>query len=223
MTDTVHDLATTCKWKLRSILRTKKFNSGIQLVQLYKAQLLSYIEYRTAAIFHACQSALDELDGVQNKLLEAAGMTPVDALNACRLAPLSSRRDMALLGLIHRAVLGKGPRHFAAVFRADVEARQNGQGRHRLQLIEFAYGHPSDYIFPGSRPANYIAHSMLGLAAVYNRLPAYIVEGCGCVSSFQAALQQLLGAWANAGVVNWEQAFSPRVPWHRHLLERKVW
>ena len=61
---------------------------------------------------------------------------------------------------------------------------------------------------------------MFGLVAVYNRLPAYIVEGCGSVSSFQAALQQVLGAWANAGVWNWERAFNPRVPWHRHLLTK---
>ena len=220
MTDGVRELATTCRWKLRSVLRTRKFNNGLQLVQLYKAQLLSYIEYRTAAIYHACQSSLDELDSIQNKLLEAAGMTSVDALNACRLAPLSARRDMALLGLIHRTVLGKGPGHFAAFFRADLEARQNGRGKHRLQLVEYANGHASDYTFPGSRPANYIAHSMFGLVAVYNRLPAYIVEGCGSVSSFQAALQQVLGAWANAGVWNWERAFNPRVPWHRHLLTK---
>ena len=218
MSDAVHDLATACRWKLRSILRTRKFNNGTQLVQLYKAQLLSDIEYRTAAIYHACQSSLDELDGVQNKLLEAAGMTPVDALNACRLAPLSSRSDMALLGLIHRTVLGKGPRQSTAFFRPDLVARQNGRGMHRLQLIEYASGHASDYALPGSRPANYIAHSMFGLVAVYNRLPAYIVEGCGSVSTFQAALQQMLGAWVNAGVWNWESAFSPRVPWHRHLL-----
>jgi len=220
MTDGVRELATTCRWKLRSVLRTRKFNNGLQLVQLYKAQLLSYIEYRTAAIYHACQSSLDELDSIQNKLLEAAGMTSVDALNACRLAPLSARGDIALLGLIHRTVLGKGPGHFAAFFRADLEARQNGRGKHRLQLVEYANGHASDYTFPGSRPANYIAHSMFGLVAVYNRLPAYIVEGCGSVSSFQAALQQVLGAWANAGVWNWERTFSPRVPWHRHLLTK---
>ena len=88
------------------MLRMRRFNTGMQLVALYKAQLLSYIEYRTAAIYHACQSSLDTLDGIQDKLLEAAGMSPVDAINNCRLAPLSSRRDMALLGLIHRAVLG---------------------------------------------------------------------------------------------------------------------
>ena len=50
------------------------------------------------------------LDHVQHKLIEAAGMRGTNALNECKLAPLSSRLDIALLGLIHRTVLGKGPR-----------------------------------------------------------------------------------------------------------------
>ena len=101
---------------MKSLLRTPRFNTGAQLVLLYKAQLLSFIEYRTPAIYHACCSALENLDLVQSKLLEAAGMTDLEALNHCRLAPLSTRRDIALLGLIHRTVLGKGPNHFRNFF-----------------------------------------------------------------------------------------------------------
>lgn len=76
------------------------------------AASLSFVEYRTATIYRACDSSLATLDHVRNKLIEAAGMTAVDALVTCKLAPLSSRRDMALLGLIHRMVWGKGPRQF---------------------------------------------------------------------------------------------------------------
>jgi len=116
MAETVHDLAKNCRWKLNSILRTRAFNTGLRLVDLYKAQLLSYIEYRTPAIYHACDSALSELDKVQDKVIEAAGLSEVEAIKVCRLAPLSARRDMALLGLIHRTVLGKGPRQFRVFF-----------------------------------------------------------------------------------------------------------
>eukprot|EP00973_Karenia_brevis_P091130 12406019-Karenia_brevis.AAC.1 len=34
MSDSVHELASTCCWKLHAILRTQKFNTGLQLVQL---------------------------------------------------------------------------------------------------------------------------------------------------------------------------------------------
>ena len=218
MTDTVLELAKDCRWKLNAILRTQRFNNGLQLMTLYKAQLLSYIEYRTAAIYHACQHSLDALERVQSRLIQAVGMTEVEALTVCRLAPLSARRDMALLGLVHRTVLGRGPSHFITFFRADHQARGQQGSRHRLQLVEYSGGDVSDYIFPGSRPADYLKHSMLGLVSVYNRLPASVVEGSSCVSSFQAALQAILVDQANAGVVNWAQSFSPRVPWHRHPL-----
>ena len=44
----------------------------------------------------------------QEKLVAAAGLTELEALHECKLAPLAARRDMALLGLMHRTVLGKG-------------------------------------------------------------------------------------------------------------------
>ena len=105
MSSTVEDLAKTCRWKLKQILRTSRFNSGANLVSLYKAQLLSFIEYRTSAIYHACDSPFALLDGVQTKLLEASGISRLEALNDFALAPLSVPRDIAMLGLIHRTVL----------------------------------------------------------------------------------------------------------------------
>ena len=116
MSDTVFDLVKDCKWKLKAILRTRKINTSDGLISLYKAQVLSYIEYRTAAIYHACSTSLAALETVQTKLLQAAGVTEVEALINFHLAPLSARRDMALLGLIHRTVLGKGPSQFKKFF-----------------------------------------------------------------------------------------------------------
>ena len=201
-------------------MRTNQYNTGAELILLYKAQVLSYIEHRTAAIYHACSSSLAALSTVQDKQVGAVGMTAIEALNVCHLAPLSARRDMALLGLIHRTVLGRGPRQFAEFFKADFPAREKASARHRLQLLEYKSGHWSDFVFPGSRPADYIAHSMLGLVSVYNVLPAVIVESAACVASFQSSLQKLLIERANAGAPDWADTFSPRVPWHSHPLRR---
>ena len=220
MSDSVYELARNCRWKLKAILRTKRFNTSLRLINLYKVQLLSFIEYRTAAIYHACDTSLQSLDHVQDKLLEAAGMTAVEALDACNLAPLSARRDMALLGLIHRTVLGDGPGHLRSFFRLRPRGGGEQQGRHRLQLEEYTDGHWSDFVYLGSQPANYIRRSLLGLISVYNRLPAEIVESASSVSSFQSSLQGLLRYMASTGVADWAQMFSPRIPWHRHLLPR---
>ena len=109
----------------------------MELVTLYKSQLLSFIEYRTPAIYHACASALMELDRIQDRLVNAAGFNEAEVLRVCRLAPLTARRDMAMLGLIHRTMLGKGPGPFRAFFQPDYHKRRAGSGRHRLQLCEY--------------------------------------------------------------------------------------
>ena len=198
-------------------MRTSRFNSGASLVNLYKAQLLSFIEYRTSAIYHACASSLSLLDGVQDKLLRAAGVSKLEALNEFSLAPLGVRRDIAMLGVIHRAVLGRGPEHFREFFKPDLHARRERRGKHALQLVPLP-DHVSDFMFPGSRPADYINHSAFGLIHVYNMLPADIVEKCGCVTSFQKGLQELVKNRTNAGCDDWETTLSPRISAWKHPL-----
>ena len=41
MTDTVMALAKNARWKVKAILRTSKFNTGAELILVYKAQVLS--------------------------------------------------------------------------------------------------------------------------------------------------------------------------------------
>jgi hypothetical protein len=209
MSDAVYDLAKECKWKLKAVLRTRKFNTGGGLINLYKAQILSFIEYRTAAIYHACSTALSELDSVQTKLLEAAGATETEALLNFHLAPLAARRDMALLGLMHRTVLGRGPPQFRRFFELEECGCHENKGRHRLQIKQLAT-HWSDFALPGSRPAGYIEQSMFGFVKIYNLLPPAIVEASPDVPSFQTRLQEVLGHRANAGHSGWQYTFSPR-------------
>ena len=110
MATAVQELVVELRWKLRTLLRATRFFSIAEQVLQYKARLLSYIEYRTPALYHACQSHLGRLDAVQRSFLKEVGLSDTDALLRFNLAPLSSRRDMAMLGVIHRAVLGLGPK-----------------------------------------------------------------------------------------------------------------
>ena len=217
MSATVEDLAKTCRWKLKAILRTSRFNTGAGLIDMYKAQILSFIECRTAAIYHVCDSALALLDGVQDKVLFVAGMSKAEAFNEVNLAPLGVRRDIAMLGVIHRAALGCGPEHFREFFRADVVARREKRSKHALQLLPLE-NHVSDFMLPGSAPANYIEHSAHGLIRVYNLLSASVVERSPCVKTFQSALQQLVRSRAKDACSDLEHTLSPRIPPSRHPL-----
>ena len=84
---------------------------------LYKAHLLSYIEYRTPAIYHALRKELQKVDAIQDRFLREAGVSTVEALMHFNLAPLSMRRDIAMLGMLHRAKLGIGPPQLCTLFK----------------------------------------------------------------------------------------------------------
>ena len=189
--------------------------TGTQLIDVYKSQILSFVEYRTPAIYHVCNSALQTLDAVQDSMLRAIGMNDLEALYVANLAPLCVRRDIALLGVIHRAVLGLGPSHFNKfIVRRGTDSER---WKHSMQLKEYREGHASDFALPGSRPADYIHNSLFGLLSIYNRLPADIVEQSNSVAIFQSKLQTLVKSRA-INSADWKETLSPRVPLHRHPL-----
>ena len=98
------------------ILRSRRFFSLPELLQHYKSQVLSFIEYRTPALTHASTTVLAPLDAVQNRFLHELGFSLEKKLLDFNLAPLCVRRDIANLGIIHRSLLGKGPKHFHFFF-----------------------------------------------------------------------------------------------------------
>ena len=109
MHDCVHETVLSANWKMRMLLRTHRFYSSRDMVNLYKAHILSYIEYRTPALFHASHSTLVPLDMVQNRFLSNIRISIEDAALHFKLLPLRLRRQIAALGIIQRAVLRKEP------------------------------------------------------------------------------------------------------------------
>ena len=98
MQSTCDSLASECSWKLKSLLRTIRFNTTADMVRLYKAQLLSFIEYRASAIYHATVATLVQVDRVQERFLKGIRITEADALMHFCLAPLCTRRAVSMLG-----------------------------------------------------------------------------------------------------------------------------
>ena len=69
MAEAVHEVASEAAWKFSSILRAGRFFSKGELVNLYKSKVLSYVKYRTAAIYHACNTHLAHVDAVQMRIM----------------------------------------------------------------------------------------------------------------------------------------------------------
>jgi hypothetical protein len=62
MDSAVRALAGKVKWKLKMLLRSRRSFNTDDLVAQYKQQVLSFIEYRSAAIYHATTTVLNQLD-----------------------------------------------------------------------------------------------------------------------------------------------------------------
>ena len=163
MGQAVSEMVASAGWKLRTLLRTKRFYTDSDLIVLYKAHLLSFLEYRTPAIYHATRAVLRRLDAVQRNFLRDVGVDDITALVHFHLAPLSTRRDIAMLGLIHRTVLAEGPRQFSDFFRRDPD--------HRSKLVDPCLSSRSPLI----------KRSALGLVSIYNMLPQKV---CLCIPTW---------------------------------------
>ena len=178
------------------------------MVHLYKSKILSYIEFRTGAIYHASGVLLARVDNLQNTFLKTIGVSPENALTEFNLSPLSTRRDMALLGVIQRAIIGEVPVHFRTFFKRAACTGHRDRTRHSMQLATHRRGKFLDVL----------ADSILGLVDVYNLLPERIVQE-NTVKGFQSALQEMVKAAMHANKPGWESLYSPRHALHSHQLK----
>ena len=114
------------------------------------------------------------------------------------LAPLNLRRDIAMLGLIRRTVIGQGPQHFRQFFYAASRPNRGSERhiRHSRQLHEYRNG-------------NYLAmvgRSALGAISVYNLLPQGIVDADN-VKGFQRSLQDFAKHMAAQHFPAWQHLY----------------
>ena len=198
--------------KLTTLLRTSKVFDVQGLIDQFKSRILGYIEYRTSAIYHADATTLLDIERQYGRFLKAIGISKKQALDMYKLAPLNARRDMAMLGVIHRAVLGEGPAQIQKYFQLSSEnLHPNGRNllrRHNRQLSSYRKG----------KFLETTARSILGLVDVYNMLPQKIVDA-GSVKIFQGMLQGLMKE-QGCSADDWETLFSPRHALHAHPLAR---
>ena len=154
----------------------------------YKQQVMSYIEYRSAATYHATSTVLNRIDKLHDNFLGELGVTREAALMDFNLAPLAMRRDIALLGLLHRSAIGEGPEQFRKFFK-----RREGSFR----LVDPLAASP------------FMRRSIWGLVSIYNLLDNAVT--CSTVSDFQRMLQMRVKRIVAKGLVtDWSTLDSPR-------------
>ena len=162
------------------------------------------LEHCMPAVYRATTGVLEELDRVQDRFLKAVDLNPANALLRFNLAPLQTRRDMAMLGAIHRTVLGEGPPHFQRWFvrvpRKDHGHNTRAQEKlHSKQLFDFLE----------QRDTELLRRSVLGLVRVYNRLPQEAVDKPS-VKAFQRWLQDFVRGKAALKKRDWVNCLNLR-------------
>ena len=208
----VRSCVTEASWRLKTLLRTRRFHTDSELIMLFKSHILSFLEYRTAAIYHACETTLVPLNRVLRSFLRDVNISLVDALLHFHLPPLEARRDIAMLGMLHRAVLRRGPSHFwqwAVRDSSDLRRSARQQRNTERPVVEV----------PGACRLRIGRHSLFGLVPVYNMLPNIIVRE-PTVQGFQRALTDLTKACARSGSPWWPHLFSNRLDFLSHPLPR---
>ena len=169
----------------------------------YKARVFSMLECRTAVIYHAADGYLDRIDRVQKRFLEATELSEEHALLFHNLAPLVTRRDIAMLGMMQKTVLGEAPEVFSMFFTFNDGSRRkrtrSQYNRHMYQLEDRR----------NILQLEIWQNSAFGFIPIYNELPDDIAM-CATVSSFQRQLQNAIKSLARTGKRNWQMQFSPR-------------
>ena len=203
MQEAISKLHCAANWKLTRILRSRRYYETPEIINTYKAKLLSYLEYRTPAIFHADATKLTKIDGIQRRLMRELGITEQHALLEYHLAPLTTRRDIAMLGIVHRSVLGLGPTHFHQYFRpASTPTNPNGKTTARRHKHKLETHRAGGFL-------EVVKNSVLGMVDIYNILPAYVVDA-PTVHLFQRRLQEIACIEATNEQRGWQCTYSPR-------------
>ena len=203
----IHECARLAGLRLHTLLRSRRFYSERQLINLYKGQVLSFVEYRTPGIIHAAPSALASIDHIQDRFLNQLYITASDAFMIFNLAPFQVRRDIAILGIIHRAVLGFGPAHFRRFIVFDYNVPFWTRHRYTRALID-----------PCQQPRpDYYLRSFFGYIGIYNLLPEFVIQSHS-VKKFQSALQDIVKSLIRTGYPHWFYALNRHIPLHTSIL-----
>ena len=200
MHSTVHQVLSKIRPKTIAILRTRGYYEVPDLILQFKTHIWSLIEGNIGGYFHAAESLLEKIDQVQNKFVADLGLSLEDAFIDHNFPPPKLRRNIGILGLLQKRVLGKCHPSFDRLlpwwntrFNAP---RSIG---HNKQL----YGHNCEI----SRHQAIFNRSIFAMVDIYNNLPQHVVDASS-VSLFQRYLTQIARTRCKGGDPEWASSFS---------------
>ena len=107
MQSAIEQMLSKVRPKVTAILRTRAYYPIPELVNQFKTHVWGLMEAHSGGIFHAASTLLQKIDHVQSRFLRELDLSPECAFLELNFAPPSLRRRIAILGLMHKRVLGK--------------------------------------------------------------------------------------------------------------------
>ena len=195
MQSAIDQIACQVRPKIKALLRSRPYYGIVDMVSQFKTHIWGKIEYHHGAILHACDSSLAKIELLQSNFVRGLSITREMAFQDYNLAPLSLRRDIGILGFIHKRVLGEC--HMAV--KALLPFSGVADRWHSKQLET----HIDNCIV---RHTLYWG-SLFGLVHVYNRLPEHLISTTS-VKEFQSRLTQGARDRCSNWDANWMKAYS---------------
>ena len=153
----------------------------------------------SCAYFHAAISLLQKISQVQQSFLHKLEVSEEDAFLKYNFAPTDLRRNIAVLGMIHKRLIGESHPTFEALLPryADHFNTPRAIG-HNKQL----YGH---WLEATAHRALF-ARSVFALIDIYNNLPQYVVDAKN-VGHFQKMLADMTRKRCESAHADWAKRF----------------
>jgi hypothetical protein len=195
MRQAVEQMLAKIRPRIKALLRTRSHYNNESLVNQFKTQVWGLMEAHSGGIFHASTSILDQFDHSQKHFLDELGISVETAFLEFNFGPPTLRRNIAMLGLIHKRVLGEchpSFNHLMPWFQHQFGYQL--EGRHTKQL----YGHCNEVV---AQQGLYL-RSIFAMIDLYNALPQHAVD-CTSVTTFQAYLTKVARTRCQDGVAKW--------------------
>ena len=202
MHSAIEQLLSKIRPKITAILRTRSFYSVPELVCQFKTHIWGLVEANNGGYFHASFSLLAKLDHAQTRFLHELGLTREQAFLEYNFVPPSLRRNIGVLGLLHKRVLGKSHPNYEKLlpWYSQRFSEPRGYG-HSKQL----YGH---WVEISAHRALY-QRSIFAMVDIYNNLSQCIVDSPS-VQIFQSSLTKIARSRCEQGVEGWASSFCSR-------------
>ena len=198
----IEQLLNKIRSKSTAILRTRAYYSTPELINQYKTHVWGLVECHCGAYFHAASGLLEKISQVQRSFLSKLGVTEQQAFLNFNFAPTRLRRDVAILGLLHKRVIGQTHPTFARLLPFYSERFDTPRGIGHSKPL---YGHWTE----ATHHHSLFAKSIFKMVDIYNNLPQYVVDSVS-ISLFQKLLTKQAYERCRADDPLWANSFSAR-------------